>query len=105
MNFHTVSLWLTFAIVLLKLQFEFFAIWNKGYVTTILDDARAFSNHAGKKSVDADDIKIAIKSKVDYSFTNTPSKEVLKWFAFFNETLKHGISFEKAAHGNKQNKK
>ena len=50
--------------------------FSKGYVTNLLEDAKAFSNHAGKKSIDSDDIKMAIKSKVDYSFTTTPPRDV-----------------------------
>jgi len=47
------------------------------YVTTVIEDARSFSSHAGKRTIDADDIKAAIKSKVDYSFTTTPPRELL----------------------------
>ena len=46
------------------------------YITNLLEDAKAFSNHAGKKSIDSEDIKMAIKSKVDYSFTTTPPRDV-----------------------------
>jgi histone H3/H4 len=42
----------------------------------LLEDAKAFSNHAGKKTIDSEDIKMAIKSKVDYSFTTTPPRDV-----------------------------
>lgn len=44
----------------------------------MLDDAKAFSNHACKKTIDSEDIKMAIKSKVDYSFTTTPPRDVNK---------------------------
>ena len=47
------------------------------YITNLLEDAKAFSNHAGKKNIDSEDIKMAIKSKVDYSFTTTPPRDVL----------------------------
>ena len=50
---------------------------SKGYITNLLEDARAFSNHAGKKSIDSEDIKMAIKSKVDFSFTTTPPRDLL----------------------------
>ena len=49
-----------------------------GYITNLLEDAKAFSNHAGKKTIDSEDIKMAIKSKVDYSFTTTPPRDVFK---------------------------
>ena len=47
------------------------------YITNLLEDAKAFSNHAGKKNIDSEDIKMAIKSKVDYSFTTTPPRDVI----------------------------
>lgn len=47
------------------------------YTTNLLDDAKAFSTHAGKKSIDSEDIKMAIKSKVDFSFTTTPPRDLL----------------------------
>lgn len=47
------------------------------YTTTLLDDAKAFSTHAGKKSIDSEDIKMAIRSKVDFSFTTTPPRDLL----------------------------
>lgn len=47
------------------------------YITNLLEDARAFSNHAGKKNIDSEDIKMAIKSKVDYTFTTTPPRDLL----------------------------
>ena len=43
----------------------------------MLEDARAFSSHAGKKTIDSEDIKMSIKSKVDFSFTTTPPRELL----------------------------
>lgn len=47
------------------------------YITNLLEDAKAFSNHAAKKTIDSEDIKMAIKSKVDYSFTTTPPRDLL----------------------------
>lgn len=47
------------------------------YITNLLEDAKAFSNHASKKNIDSEDIKMAIKSKVDYSFTTTPPRDLL----------------------------
>ncbi len=57
--------------ILIKFNFE-------GYTTNLLDDARAFSTHAGKKAIDSEDIKMAIKSKVDFSFTSIPPRDVIK---------------------------
>jgi hypothetical protein len=42
----------------------------------LIEDAKAFSTHANKKTIDSEDIKMAIKSKVDYSFTTTPPRDV-----------------------------
>ena len=47
------------------------------YTTNLLDDAKAFSTHAGKKTIDSEDIKMAIRSKVDFSFTTTPPRDLL----------------------------
>lgn len=60
------------------------------YITNLLEDAKAFSNHAGKKNIDSEDIKMAIKSKVDYSFTTTPPRDVsiiLQLFSSSEEVL------------------
>lgn len=56
----------------------------KGYSTNLLEDAKAFSVHAGKKTIDSEDIKMAIKSKVDYSFTTTPPRDVSQNFTHFS---------------------
>lgn len=47
-----------------------------GYVTDVLDDAKVYSNHAYRKSIDADDIKLAVQMKMDHSFTTPPPKDV-----------------------------
>ncbi|XP_067944314.1 transcription initiation factor TFIID subunit 9-like [Watersipora subatra] len=47
------------------------------YVTDILDDAKAFSSHAGKKSLDVEDTKLAVQLKLDKSYTNPPPRELL----------------------------
>ncbi|CAH2232384.1 transcription initiation factor TFIID subunit 9 [Pararge aegeria] len=47
------------------------------YVTSILDDARVFANHSKKKSIDLDDVRLAVQVQVDKSFTNPPPREVL----------------------------
>ncbi|XP_007968845.2 transcription initiation factor TFIID subunit 9-like [Chlorocebus sabaeus] len=38
------------------------------YVTTILDDAKIYSSHAKKATVDADDVRLAIQCRADQSF-------------------------------------
>ncbi|RUS77185.1 hypothetical protein EGW08_015052 [Elysia chlorotica] len=47
------------------------------YVTDVLDDAKVYSNHANRKTVDADDIKLAVQIKTDHSFTTPPPKDLL----------------------------
>ncbi|XP_051486664.1 transcription initiation factor TFIID subunit 9B [Apus apus] len=42
------------------------------YVTTILEDAKIYSSHAKKSSVDADDVRLAIQCRTDQSFTSPP---------------------------------
>lgn len=47
------------------------------YITTVLEDAIVYSKHAGKKDVDADDVQLAIQSRLDHSYTNPPPREFL----------------------------
>ena len=47
-----------------------------GYITTVLEDALIYSKHAGKKELDADDVQLAIQSRLDHSYTNPPPREV-----------------------------
>ena len=48
-----------------------------GYVTTVLDDAEAYANHAKKKSIDLDDVKLAVSMQMEQSFTTPPPREVI----------------------------
>ncbi|NWI71816.1 TAF9 factor, partial [Todus mexicanus] len=48
------------------------------YVTTILEDAKIYSSHAKKSSVDADDVRLAIQCRTDQSFTSPPPRDVSK---------------------------
>ncbi|XP_044538425.1 transcription initiation factor TFIID subunit 9B [Gracilinanus agilis] len=45
------------------------------YVTTILDDAKIYSSHAKKATVDADDVRLAIQCRSDQSFTSPPPRD------------------------------
>ena len=45
------------------------------YVTTILDDAKIYSSHAKKATVDADDVRLAIQCRADQSFTSPPPRD------------------------------
>ncbi|XP_061431127.1 transcription initiation factor TFIID subunit 9-like [Lethenteron reissneri] len=47
------------------------------YVTGILDEARVYSAHAKKTSIDMDDIKLAIQCRMDHSFTSPPPRDFL----------------------------
>lgn len=47
------------------------------YVTTVLEDARVYANHAKKKSVEAEDVRLAVASYLERGFTAPPPREVL----------------------------
>ncbi|KAL6495956.1 Transcription initiation factor TFIID subunit 9 [Orobanche gracilis] len=47
------------------------------YVVDVLTDAQVYSEHAGKSMIDSDDVKLAIQSKVNFSFSQPPPREVL----------------------------
>ncbi|PIK46537.1 putative transcription initiation factor TFIID subunit 9 [Apostichopus japonicus] len=47
------------------------------YVTDVLEDAQVYSGHAGRKDIDADDVKLAIQTRLDHSFTIPPPRDFL----------------------------
>ncbi|XP_039496796.1 transcription initiation factor TFIID subunit 9 [Drosophila santomea] len=47
------------------------------YVTCILDDAKVYANHARKKTIDMDDVRLATETTLDKSFTGPPARHVL----------------------------
>ncbi|KAK8921264.1 hypothetical protein KSP39_PZI020532 [Platanthera zijinensis] len=47
------------------------------YVVDVLSDAQIYAEHAGKAIVDPDDVRLAIQSKVNFSFSQPPPREVL----------------------------
>ncbi|KAF0922316.1 hypothetical protein E2562_031808 [Oryza meyeriana var. granulata] len=47
------------------------------YVGDVLGDAQVYADHAGKSQLDADDVRLAIQSKVNFSFSQPPPREVL----------------------------
>ncbi|XP_072034376.1 transcription initiation factor TFIID subunit 9-like [Amphiura filiformis] len=47
------------------------------YVTDVLEDAQAYCNHAGRKDLELDDVKLAIQTRLDHSFTTPPPREFL----------------------------
>ncbi|XP_065643950.1 transcription initiation factor TFIID subunit 9B isoform X2 [Hydra vulgaris] len=47
------------------------------YVTDIVEDARVYSLHASRKTINLEDIKLAVSQKLDHSFTSPPPREFL----------------------------
>ncbi|KAK0088821.1 hypothetical protein PV325_010615 [Microctonus aethiopoides] len=47
------------------------------YITCILDDSRIYANHAKKKFIDLDDVRLAVKMQLERTFTNPPPRDVL----------------------------
>ncbi|RWR84955.1 transcription initiation factor TFIID subunit 9 [Cinnamomum micranthum f. kanehirae] len=54
---------------------QFLELWYR-YVVDVLSDAQAYSEHAGKPSIDCDDVKFAIQTKVNFSFSQPPPREL-----------------------------
>lgn len=74
--------------------FEFsliFFFYISGYVTCILDDAKVYANHAKKKVIELDDVKLACQMTLEKAFTAPPPREVSVQSKFFllnsNENL------------------
>lgn len=42
-----------------------------------MDDSRVYANHAKKKFIDLDDVRLAVKMQLERSFTNPPPRDVL----------------------------
>ncbi|XP_034896145.1 transcription initiation factor TFIID subunit 9 [Populus alba] len=55
---------------------QFLELWYR-YVVDVLTDAQVYSEHANKTAIDCDDVKLAIQSKVNFSFSQPPPREVL----------------------------
>ncbi|XP_056168849.1 transcription initiation factor TFIID subunit 9-like isoform X2 [Syzygium oleosum] len=51
-------------------------LWYK-YAGDVLTDAQLYSEHAGKGLIDSDDIKLAIQSRVNFTFSQPPPRGVL----------------------------
>lgn len=47
------------------------------YITDVLQDALVYSEHSGKGVLDLEDVRLAIQSRVNYSFTSPPPREVM----------------------------
>lgn len=53
-----------------------FVVSRVGYITCILDDAKIYANHAKKKVIDLDDVKLASQMTMEKAFTSPPPREV-----------------------------
>lgn len=42
-----------------------------------MDDSRVYANHAKKKFIDLDDVRLAVKMQLERTFTNPPPRDVL----------------------------
>lgn len=60
---------------------KFLELWYR-YVVDVLTDAQVYSEHAGKSAIDCDDVKLAIQSKVNFSFSQPPPREVILFHSF-----------------------
>lgn len=47
------------------------------YVTTTLEDARVYAQHAGKKAMDTEDVQLAVQMQLDKNFTTPPPRDLL----------------------------
>ena len=47
-----------------------------GYIVTVLEDAKVYSEHAQKKELDEADIRLAVQMRMDHSFTSPPPRDV-----------------------------
>jgi len=47
------------------------------YVTDVLQDSLIYAEHSGKGVLDLEDVRLAIQSRVNYSFTQPPPREVM----------------------------
>lgn len=50
--------------------------FTPGYITNVLEDARVYSEHAQKKELDVSDVKLAVQTRMDHSFTTPPPRDV-----------------------------
>ena len=41
-----------------------------------MEDARVYSTHANRKTINIDDVKLAVSQKLDHAFTSPPPREV-----------------------------
>ena len=59
----------------------YFHSFIAGYVSQILDDARVYANYAKKtKTIEMDDVKLAVLLQMEKSFTSPPPRDVRELF-------------------------
>ena len=46
-------------------------------MTNILEDSKVYSQHAGKKNIDLDDVKLSVSLSTEQTFTSPPPREAL----------------------------
>jgi len=47
------------------------------YITNVLEDAKLYSNHARKRAIDSEDIKLAVQMLTEQTVTSPPTRDVL----------------------------
>jgi len=47
------------------------------YISNVLEDAKLYSNHARKRSIDSEDIKLAVQVLTEQSVNSPPTRDVL----------------------------
>lgn len=62
-----------------------------------MDDSRVYANHAKKKFIDLDDVRLAVKMQLERTFTNPPPRDVLLEVARAKNSIP--LPFIKASHG------
>lgn len=60
-------------------------IFSSGHTTVTLDDARVFANHAKKKNIDVDDVKLAIQMHAQKMSSSGPPRDVSLMYYFIQD--------------------
>lgn len=56
------------------------------YASSILQEARMYANNSNKKTIDVDDIRLAMQFSAESTFTTPPPREVSIRFLFHSPT-------------------
>ena len=56
----------------LRIMHQFLELCYR-YVIDVLSDAQMYTDHIGKTSIDPDDFRLAIQSKINFSFSQSPT--------------------------------